>query len=102
MAGRDPGYAERSLLNAPIQGSAAEIIKVAMVNLQQTLRRIEQEKQGICRLVLQVHDELVVEVEERLLDEVTDRVRWEMEQSVQLRVPLKVDISVGPSWGKAL
>jgi len=97
-SGRDAGYAERSLLNAAIQGSAAEIIKIAMIHLQKRLAEFP----GVARMVLQVHDELVVEVEESSADAVLECVRSTMESAVQISVPLSVDVGAGRSWGDAL
>ncbi|PLX88548.1 MAG: DNA polymerase I, partial [Desulfuromonas sp.] len=90
-------YAERNAINYPIQGSAADIIKVAMVNIDRRLR-----EEGLAAyMVLQVHDELVLEVPEAELDVVRDLVRWEMENAVPLDVPLKVDIGYGENWAVA-
>jgi DNA polymerase-1 len=94
-SGRDAGYASRSLMNAPIQGSAAEIIKLAMCKVDEFL----SDKEEQARMLLQVHDELVFEVDETVLDSIRDGVVKEMETAVKLAVPLKVDVSVGRSWG---
>lgn len=94
--GRDAGYAERSLLNAPIQGSAAEIIKAAMIELDRRLAGFGER----ARMVLQVHDELVVEVRAELHDELVEMVRDCMESAVSLDVPLRVDVRSGTSWGE--
>jgi len=90
-------YAERNAINYPIQGSAADIIKVAMVNIDRRLR-----EEGLAtRMVLQVHDELVFDVPEAELDEIRELVRAEMENAVPLDVPLKVDIGCGKNWAEA-
>jgi len=90
-------YAERNAINYPIQGSAADIIKVAMVNID---RRLRAEKlQG--RMLLQVHDELVFEVPAAELEQVRELVRAEMESAVPLDLPLKVDIGTGKNWAEA-
>ncbi|MCB0358700.1 MAG: DNA polymerase I, partial [Bdellovibrionales bacterium] len=94
-AGRDHGYAGRSLANAPIQGTAAEIIKVAMVNLSQLLESFPRN----ARIILQVHDELVVECESEDVAAVAEAVRDTMESAVPLRVPLRVDVRTGVRWG---
>lgn len=94
--GRDAGYTERSLLNAPLQGSAAEIIKRAMVEIDRELRHYGRR----ARMVLQVHDELVFEVDQTLLTEVEGLVREVMESAVPLDVPLKVDVRSGTTWGE--
>lgn len=93
--GRDAGYAGRSLLNAPIQGTAAEIIKLAMIRLYDELEQFGDS----ARIVLQVHDELVVEARQSVLESVRAAVARAMEGAVELSVPLKADIRVGRSWG---
>ena len=91
------GYAERNAVNYPIQGSAADIIKVAMVRIFARLRR-----EGLgAKMVLQVHDELVFDVPEAELEAVRSLVREEMEGAVELDVPLVVDIGVGKNWREA-
>ena len=92
---RDKGYMLRSLNNTPIQGSAAEVIKIAMINVAKELERFGND----ARLIMQVHDELVFEVKENILSEVKTIIIKEMEGAVKLSVPLKVDLSVGKSWG---
>ncbi len=87
-------FGERVALNTPIQGTAADIIKLAMVRVH---RRLEEEK--LCsRLILQVHDELIIEAPEEEAEEVERILREEMENAMQLRVPLVVDMSRGKSW----
>jgi DNA polymerase-1 len=90
------GVAERNAINAPIQGSAADIIKLAMVNIQKKLR-------NNCKsyLVLQVHDELILDVDKTELESIKQMVRYEMEHVIELRVPLIVDIGVGNNWLEA-
>ena len=90
-------YAERNAINYPIQGSAADIIKVAMVALDRCLR--EEKLQA--RMLLQVHDELVLEVPENELEQVRGIVKNEMENAVSLDLPLKVDIGTGNNWAEA-
>ena len=90
-------YAERNAINYPIQGSAADIIKVAMVNID---RRLGAEKLE-ARMLLQVHDELVFEVPKGELDQVRELIRVEMETAVPLDLPLKVDIGTGDNWAVA-
>lgn len=90
-------YAERNAINYPIQGSAADIIKVAMVNIDRRLREAKLQ----ARMLLQVHDELVFEVPEAELEQVRELVRSEMEHAVPLDLPLKVDIGVGKNWSQA-
>lgn len=87
-------YAERNAVNAPIQGSAADIIKVAMINIDRRLR-----EEGLkTKMILQVHDELIFDVPTDELATVTDIVRHEMEHAYRLTVPLRIDIGTGTSW----
>lgn len=91
------GYAERNSINYPIQGSAADIIKVAMVRLHPRLLQ-----EGLsARMVLQVHDELVFDVPHSELPAVETLVREEMEGAAELTVPLAVDIGIGNNWREA-
>lgn len=91
------GYAERNAINAPIQGSAADIIKIAMVRI---FRRFEAEKLR-SKMILQVHDELNFNVYKNELDRVRQIVLQEMEQAVELRVPLIADCGTGQNWLEA-
>jgi DNA polymerase-1 len=88
------GFAERTAVNTPLQGTAADLIKLAMIGLDKTLagRRLKT------RMVLQVHDELLFEVPEGEIHEVEELVRAEMEGVIKLSVPLLVDIGVGLNW----
>ncbi|MBF0097546.1 MAG: DNA polymerase I [Magnetococcales bacterium] len=90
-------FAERTAINAPLQGSAADLIKLAMLRLH---ARLCQEGWR-SRMVLQVHDELVLEVPEEELEKIREVVREAMEGVMQLSVPLKVDIGVGHTWAEA-
>jgi DNA polymerase-1 len=90
------GVAERNAINAPIQGSAADIIKLAMVNIQKKLRIGYR-----TRMILQVHDELIFDVLSDELSEIQHVVRYEMENAVELKVPLLVDIGTGMNWLEA-
>jgi len=83
---------ERMAINTPIQGSSADIIKVAMIRLEAQLKDLP------CQLLLQVHDELVFEVATEAVEEVSRRVRNVMAHAYPLRVPLKVDIHTGATW----
>lgn len=87
-------FGERVATNAPIQGSAADLIKIAMIRIHHALR----DRGYASRMILQVHDELVFEVEPGELDDVRELVRREMEQVTTLSVPLVVDVGVGPNW----
>jgi DNA polymerase-1 len=90
-------FAQRNAVNYPIQGSAADIIKLAMVNVFNRLRR-----EGLkSRLIMQVHDELVLEVPEEEKLAVEQLVQHEMEHAVPLLVPLRVDVNFGHNWSEA-
>jgi DNA polymerase-1 len=90
-------FAENAAVNTPVQGSAADIIKLAMIALEARL-----ESSGLSgRMLLQVHDELVLELPARELEATSALVRDCMENAVQLSVPLKVDIGHGRSWLEA-
>ena len=88
------GLAERNAINAPLQGSAADIIKIAMVNIH---KRIEEQRLK-SRMILQVHDELVFNTDKGELDRLKEIVTYEMENAAQLRVPLLVETGYGHSW----
>jgi DNA polymerase-1 len=88
---------ERTAVNTVIQGSAADLIKLAMINIH---RRLQTEKHP-ARMLLQIHDELVFEVPEAEVQSLQQLVREEMEQAMDLRIPLKVDVSVGDNWAVA-
>jgi DNA polymerase-1 len=90
-------YAERSAINAPMQGTAADIIKRAMITVDAWLQKSKIE----ARLIMQVHDELVLEVRSDSVDEVTTQIRDHMSRAAELKVPLKVDIGVGNNWDEA-
>ena len=89
--------AERMALNAPIQGSAADIIKVAMLNVHSSLVKVGVKS----RLLLQVHDELIIEIFPGERDQVSHIVKTEMENAVKLSLPLAVNIGTGKSWDLA-
>lgn len=89
--------AERAALNAPIQGTAADIIKVAMIRVDRAFR----EAQVNSRVLLQVHDELVVEVAPGELEQVREIVEREMDQAISLDVPLEVSAGAGKNWDEA-
>ncbi|EEO86277.1 DNA polymerase I [Yersinia pestis] len=90
--------AEREAINAPMQGTAADIIKRAMIAVDGWL---QQEPEPLVRVIMQVHDELVFEVHESVLQSAEQKIRELMEQSMQLAVPLKVDVGVGANWDQA-
>ena len=91
------GAAERNAVNAPIQGSAADIIKIAMINIHKKL----SESHFKTKMLLQVHDELVFDVYKPELDDVKSLVKNEMENAYKLEVPLEVDLGTGNNWLEA-
>ena len=91
------GNAERNAINAPIQGSAADIIKIAMVRIND---RMKSEKL-LSKMILQVHDELIFEVEMSELEKLREMVLFEMSNAVKLDIPLKVDWGTGNNWFEA-
>ncbi len=89
-------FSERTAVNSVIQGSAADLIKLAMINVHKRIR-----KEAVrARLLLQIHDELVLEFDPRELDAVGRLVREEMSNAVELRVPIQVDVEIGPNWSE--
>ena len=88
------GFAERTAVNTPLQGSAADLIKLAMIRIDREL----QDRGLKSRMTLQVHDELVFEVPEPEIDQMKSLVREQMEQVHPLAVPLLVELGVGPNW----
>ncbi|MCT6870088.1 MAG: DNA polymerase I, partial [Apibacter sp.] len=87
-------HAERNAVNAPIQGTAADIIKIAMIQIHELLN----ERKYRTKLLLQVHDELVFDAPDEEIKEVSALIKKTMESSVKIEVPLIVDIGVGPNW----
>jgi len=90
-------FAERMAINTPIQGTAADLIKVAMVNIDRLLVR----KNFSARLIMQVHDELIVEAPIAEKEKIMTLVKKEMEEVIKLKVPLKVEIAAGKNWDEA-
>jgi DNA polymerase-1 len=90
-------YAERSAINAPMQGTAADIIKRAMIAVDAWCQR----EDAPARLIMQVHDELVLEVRQQVAESVAQAIRDRMISAGELRVPLKVEIGTGPNWDTA-
>ncbi len=91
------GAAERNAVNAPVQGSAADIIKLAMINIHQKLTDAKLKT----KMLLQVHDELIFDVPKNELEEVKQLIKHEMENAYTLAVPLVVDMGVGQNWLEA-
>jgi DNA polymerase I len=94
--GGSRAQAERIAINTPIQGSAADLIKVAMIRLHSDIRRTKLP----ARILMQVHDELLLEVRKDSLDAAADSARREMEGVATIRVPLCVDLKSGPNWAQ--
>jgi DNA polymerase-1 len=93
-SGATRAFAERAAINAPIQGSAADLMKLAMIRTHRGLKQ----RRASARLLLQVHDELLLECPHEEADDVSALVRAEMEGSFPLRVPLTVSLGRGPTW----
>ena len=91
------GYAERNAINAPIQGSAADMIKVAMINIQNDITK--QCLQG--KMIMQVHDELVFDVPKNEIDSFKNIILERMKTAIQMRVPIEVEIGEGKNWLEA-
>ncbi|PZP86595.1 MAG: DNA polymerase I [Azospirillum brasilense] len=89
-------FSERAAINAPLQGSAADIIKRAMASVHALLKQ-----EGDCRLLLQVHDELVIEAPQAKAEQLKPRVKAAMESVMQLSVPLTVEVGQGRTWGES-
>ena len=87
-------FGERAAMNSPIQGSAADIIKIAMVNVYKALKQ----KQMKSRLVLQIHDELIIETHKDEIEEVKQLLKQEMTNASSLKVPLIIDMHSGNNW----
>ena len=91
------GAAERNAVNAPVQGSAADIIKIAMINIQKIITSSKLKS----RMLVQVHDELIFEIHKSELEKMKNIVKDEMENAFSLNVPLAVDVGVGENWFEA-
>ena len=91
------GAAERNAVNAPIQGSAADIIKIAMIHIHAKLKAGNYKT----KMLLQVHDELVFDVYKPELETIKHLVKTEMENAYKLSIPLDVDIDIGANWLEA-
>jgi DNA polymerase-1 len=89
--------AERNAVNAPIQGSAADIIKIAMINIHKRLVN----EQWKSKMLLQVHDELVFDVHNSELEKIQPMIKYEMENAFKLIVPLEVELGMGRNWLEA-
>ncbi len=98
-------YAERTAINAPMQGTAADIIKRAMISIDAQLQNKkstkQKSKQAECIMIMQVHDELVFEVEESVIELTKESVVEQMEAAAELSIPLVVDAAIGANWDEA-
>jgi len=94
-------YAERTAINAPMQGTAADIIKRAMIDIDTWLQDKNPSNDANCKMIMQVHDELVFEVKESVIDSTKSDVIKRMESAAKLSVPLVVDAAVGANWDEA-
>jgi len=95
--GRDKGFLMRAALNAPLQGTAADLIKIAMIRLDRWIASSE----APMKMILQIHDELVFECAESFVSEAEREIRSTMEGAASLVVPLKVDVGHGVTWQEA-
>ena len=89
--------AERGAMNAPLQGTAADIVKIAMIKAEDSLKKANLYNH--CHLLLQIHDELIYEVENEYLDRAVEIIKKEMTQVLESDIPLDVGVEVGESWG---
>ncbi len=91
------GVAERNAINAPVQGSAADIIKIAMINIHRKMKKLNLES----KMLLQVHDELVFDVYRPELEQMKEMVKYEMENAIKISVPLTAESGIGENWLEA-
>ena len=90
---------ERMAINMPVQGTAADLMKMAMIAVHKSTQALKHSSTDI-KMILQVHDELVLEVKKDLAEEVAEMVKKEMEQVTKLRVPIEVHVEIGKRWGE--
>ena len=88
---------ERAAINAPVQGTAADIVKIAMIKMHQSLETEKSQAQ----IILQVHDELILDTPENEIDKVVNLTTEAMMGAAQLDVPLEIDIGIGDNWDQA-
>jgi DNA polymerase-1 len=88
---------ERAAINAPVQGTAADIMKIAMIKMHQLIKETNVE----AKLILQVHDELILDTPKKEIDEVIGLVTESMMGAASLDVPLEIDVGVGDNWDQA-
>jgi DNA polymerase-1 len=87
-------FAQRAAVNTRVQGSAADIMKIAMINTQRKLKKISAQS----KILIQVHDELVFDVPKNEIKSIVPLIKAEMETAIRLDVPLTVDVDYGPNW----
>ena len=90
---------ERMAVNMPIQGTAADLMKMAMISVYENIKTLKYKNNEV-KMILQVHDELVLEVKKELANEIAELVKTTMEQVTKLRVPIEVHVNIGKSWGE--
>jgi DNA polymerase-1 len=90
--------AERMAINHPIQGTAADLIKMAMIEIDKEIERRGWD--DFVKMLLQVHDELVFEVSQKFIEKAVKMIKEKMENVYKLRVPLEVEIKIGKNWGE--
>jgi len=88
---------ERAAINAPVQGTAADIMKIAMIRMYQALEKEKSE----ARIILQVHDELILDTPEKEIDRIIELTTEAMKEATLLDVPLEIDIGIGDNWDQA-
>ena len=91
------GFAERNAINAPIQGSSADMIKIAMIRIQQEFEKLKLRS----RMIMQVHDELVFDVHQDELETVQPVIYLQMRNAIELSIPVEVEMSHGNNWLEA-
>ena len=91
---------ERMAINMPVQGTSADMIKKAMVDIDKELGQKSEIKSQKCQMILQVHDELLFECDPKSVKEIAKMICQKMENALKLSVPIKVDLKVGPNWGE--
>jgi DNA polymerase-1 len=89
--------AERAAINAPMQGTAADVMKVAMINIDRWIEKCDFK----ISMIMQVHDELVFEVDEKHTSFAADEIKKMMEKAAELSIPIIVEVGVGANWGEA-
>jgi DNA polymerase-1 len=90
-------YAERTAINAPMQGTAADLIKLAMLAVDKWILKEARD----VRMIMQVHDELIFEIPQRQVEGASERIRKLMNNVAELHVPLLVDVGIGKNWDEA-